>query len=40
MGTNNQLQLTASDIVEKAKAHYDSRLEPVTKLIKTFFSPN
>ncbi len=40
MGTNNQLQLRASDIVEKAKADYDSRLEPVTKLMETFFSPD
>ena len=40
MGTNNQLQLKASDIVEKAKADYESRLEPVTKLMSTFFSPD
>ncbi len=38
MGTNNQLQLRASDIVEKAKADYSLRLEPVTKLMETFFS--
>ncbi len=40
MGTNNQLQLRASDIVEKAKADYDLRLEPVTQLMETFFSPD
>ena len=40
MGTNNQLQLRASDILEKAKADYAQRLESVTKLMETFFSPN
>ena len=40
MGTNNQLQLRASDIIEKAKADYSLRLEPVTKLMSTLFSPN
>ena len=40
MGTNNQLQLRADDIVEKAKADYSLRLEPVTKLMETLFSPN
>ena len=40
MATNHQLQIRASDIVEKAKADYDSRLEPVTKLMETFFSPD
>ncbi len=40
MGTNNQLQLRASDIVEKAKADYESRLEPITKLMETFFAPD
>ena len=40
MGTNNQLQLRASDIVEKAKADYELRLEPVTQLMETFFSPD
>ena len=34
----NQLKLRASDIIEKAKADYDERLEPVTKLMETFFS--
>ncbi len=38
MGTNNQLKLRASDIIEKAKADYEIRLEPVTKLMETFFS--
>ncbi len=40
MGTNNQLQLRASDIIEKAKADYSLRLEPVTKIRSTFFSQN
>ena len=40
MGTNNQLQLRASDIIEKAKADYSLRLEPVTKLMETLFSPD
>lgn len=38
MATNSQLKLRASDILEKAKADYDERLEPVTKLMETFFS--
>ncbi len=38
MGTNNQLQLRASDILEKAKADYETRLEPITKIRSTFFS--
>jgi len=38
MGTNNQSQLRASDIVEKAKADYSLRLEPVTKVMETFFA--
>lgn len=40
MATNSQLKLRASDIIEKAKADYDSRLKPVTKLMETFFSPD
>ena len=40
MGTNNQLKLRASDIIEKAKADYEIRLEPVTKLMETLFSPD
>ena len=40
IGTNNQLQLRASDILQKAKADYAQRLEPVTKLMETFFSPD
>lgn len=40
MATNSQLKLRASDIIEKAKADYDSRLEPITKLMETFFSPD
>jgi hypothetical protein len=35
MATNNQLKLRASDIIEKAKADYSSRLEPVTKVMET-----
>ena len=40
MATNSQLKLRASDIIEKAKVDYESRLEPVTKLMSTFFSPD
>ena len=40
MATNNQLKLRASDIIEKAKADYEIRLEPVTKLMETLFSPD
>ncbi len=40
MGTNNQLQLRASDVLEKAKADYEIRLEPVTKLMESLFSPD
>ena len=40
MATNNQLKLRASDIIEKAKTDYEIRLEPVTKMMETFFSPN
>ena len=38
MATNSQLKLRASDIVEKAKADYNERLKPVTKLMETLFS--
>ena len=38
MATNSQLELRASDIIEKAKADYEIRLEPVTKLMETLFS--
>ncbi len=38
MATNSQLKLRASDIMEKAKADYESRLKPVTKLMETLFS--
>lgn len=38
MATNSQLKLRASDILEKAKADYESRLKPVTKLMETLFS--
>ena len=40
MATNNQLKLRASDIIEKAKVDYESRLKPVTKLMEIFFSPD
>jgi len=40
MATNNQLKLRAMDIIEKAKSDYEQKLEPVTKLIETLFSPN
>ncbi|MDJ0647431.1 MAG: IS1380 family transposase [Xenococcaceae cyanobacterium MO_188.B19] len=40
MGTNNQLQIRASDVLEKAKADYEIRLEPVTKLMESLFSPD
>jgi hypothetical protein len=40
MATNSQLKLRASDVIEKAQADYQSRLEPVTKLMETLFSPN
>ncbi len=40
MATNSQLKLRASDILEKAKADYDERLEPVTNLMETFFTPD
>ncbi len=39
MATNSQLKLRASDIIEKAKADYESRLKPVTKIRSTLFSP-
>jgi len=31
MGTNNQLKLRASDIIEKSKRDYEQRLEPVVE---------
>ena len=39
MGTNNQLKLRASDIIKKAKLDYERKLEPVTALMETLFSP-
>ena len=39
MATNSQLKLRAMDIIEKAKSDYEQRLEPVTKLMETLFSP-
>ena len=38
MATNSQLKLRASDIIEKAKADYERRLDPVVELMETFFS--
>ena len=40
MATNSQLKLRASDIIEKAKCDYEQRLEPVTALMETLFSPD
>ena len=40
MATNSQLNLRAGDVIEKAKTDYESRLEPVTKLMETLFSPD
>ena len=39
MSTNSQLKLRASDVIEKAKIDYQQRLEPVTKMRSTLFSP-
>ncbi len=38
MATNNQLKFRASDIIEKARADYEQRLEPVVELMDTLFS--
>ncbi len=38
MATNSQLKLRASDIIEKARADYEQRLEPVVELMETLFS--
>jgi hypothetical protein len=38
MGTNSQLKLRASDIIEKAKNQYEQKLEPIIKLMDSFFS--
>ncbi len=40
MGTNNQLKLRASDVIEKAKQEYEQILEPVVELMDSFFSKN
>ena len=40
MGTNNQLKLRASNVIERAKSDYERILEPVTALMETLFSPN
>ncbi len=41
MGTNSQLKLRASDVIEKAKHEYEEKLAPITELIdKSFGSPN
>jgi hypothetical protein len=37
MATNSQLQLRASDTIEKAKVDYEQRLEPVAKLMESLF---
>jgi alkylated DNA repair dioxygenase AlkB len=38
MGTNNQLKLRSSNIIEKAKNNYEQRLEPVIELMDSFFT--
>ncbi len=38
MGTNSQLKLRAGDIIAKAKADYEAKLEPVVELMETVFS--
>ena len=38
MGTNSQLKLRASDIIEKAKNEYEEKLEPVIELMDSCFS--
>lgn len=38
MATNSQLKLRAIDVIEKAQADYEQRLEPVTELMETLFS--
>jgi len=40
MATNSQLKLRATDVIEKAKADYEQRLQPVTELMETLFSPD
>jgi len=37
MATNTRLKSRAFDTIEKAKRDYEQRLEPVTKLMETFF---
>lgn len=39
MASNSQLKLRAMATIEKAKSDYEQRLEPVTKLMETLFSP-
>jgi hypothetical protein len=40
MGTNSQLKLRATDVIKKAESDYEQRLEPVTALMETLFSPD
>jgi hypothetical protein len=40
MASNSQLKLRAMATIEKAKSDYEQRLEPVTKLMETLFSPD
>jgi len=40
IATNSQLKLRANDIIKKAQADYEQRLEPVTALMETSFSPD
>ena len=39
MATNSQLKLRATEVIEKAKNDYQQKLEPVTVLMETLFSP-
>ena len=40
MGTNSQLKLRASDVIEKAKHEYSENLAPITELMDSFFHKN
>lgn len=39
MATNSQLKLRATEVIGKAKNDYQQKLEPVTVLMETLFSP-
>ncbi len=40
MATNSQLKLRASDVIDKAQGDYEQRLQPVTALMESLFSPD